>query len=294
MVRTGTSVVELSDAARSRIIALNQILATRSVRVNTPKPASRGSVSGYPTSMIGLCQEDKSSPDALRRSAGVNPFWFFAACVGLSAVVPVSVEPDFHDRSLSRGQKLSRRASEERGCKFFLVLRRVCWPLSRGSFLIEEPDFHLLAQPFQLPRRLSLCFPARVETNQREHPELALLRPVALTARPGRLRVEEILLASPPRSTQRCSYSSPPPENSAAHGRPPRGRPPTSAPPPALRDWHGPSAFPCHRAWPAPGCFAGPSLLPRSASSVNVCCAVLRAACVAPYSRNSSLRYTTR
>ncbi len=41
---------------------------------------------------------------------------------------------DFHDRSLSRGQKLSRRASEERGCKFFLILRRVCWPLSRGSY----------------------------------------------------------------------------------------------------------------------------------------------------------------
>ena len=41
---------------------------------------------------------------------------------------------DFHDRSLSRGQKLSRRASEERGCKSFLILRRVCWPLSRGSY----------------------------------------------------------------------------------------------------------------------------------------------------------------
>src|SRR5258705_12637067 len=40
--------------------------------------------------MIGLCQEGKSSPDALRRSAGVNSFWFFAACVGFSAVVPIS------------------------------------------------------------------------------------------------------------------------------------------------------------------------------------------------------------
>ncbi len=65
---------------------------------------------------------------------------------------------------------------------------------SRGSFLVEEPDFHLLAQPFWLPRRLSLCFPASLETNQRRHPELALLRPVGLTARPGRLGVEEILL----------------------------------------------------------------------------------------------------
>ena len=41
---------------------------------------------------------------------------------------------DFHDRSLSRGQKLSRRATEERGCKSFLILRRVRWPLSRGSY----------------------------------------------------------------------------------------------------------------------------------------------------------------
>src|SRR5882724_9959657 len=43
---------------------------------------------------------------------------------------------DFHDKSLSRGQELSRRASEERGYKFFLILRRVCWPLSRGSYFI--------------------------------------------------------------------------------------------------------------------------------------------------------------
>jgi hypothetical protein len=32
-----------------------------------------------------------------------------------------------------RGQKLSRRASEERGCNFFVILRRVCWTLGRGS-----------------------------------------------------------------------------------------------------------------------------------------------------------------
>src|SRR6266404_8744120 len=53
-------------------------------------------MSGNPTSMIGLCQEGKSSPDALRRSAGTNSFGSLAACVGLSAVVPVSVQPDFH------------------------------------------------------------------------------------------------------------------------------------------------------------------------------------------------------
>src|SRR5690348_15662452 len=102
------------------------------------------------TSMIGLCQEAKSSPDALRRSAGVNPFGFFAACVGLSGVVPIS------DRT-------------------------------RLPFAVSD-------QRVVLNRRLSLCSPASLETYQREHPELALLRPVALTARPGRPRAEEILL----------------------------------------------------------------------------------------------------
>ena len=32
----------------------------------------RSQLTGYPTSMIGLCQEGKGSPDALGRSAGVN------------------------------------------------------------------------------------------------------------------------------------------------------------------------------------------------------------------------------
>jgi hypothetical protein len=49
-----------------------------------------GPLVDYSTSMIGLCQEGKSSPDALGRSAGVNSFRFFSACVGLSAVVPIS------------------------------------------------------------------------------------------------------------------------------------------------------------------------------------------------------------
>jgi hypothetical protein len=39
--------------------------------------------------------------------------------------------------------------------------------------------------------------PASLETNQWKHPELALFRPVALTARPGRPRAEEILLVFP-------------------------------------------------------------------------------------------------
>src|SRR6266403_3891509 len=107
-------------------------------------------MSGNATSMIGPCQEGKGSPDALRRSAGVNSFWFFVACVGLSAVVPLS------DRT-------------------------------RLPFAVSD-------QRVVLNRRLSLCSPASLETNQREHSELALLRPVGLTARPGRPRIEEILL----------------------------------------------------------------------------------------------------
>src|SRR6266481_3168939 len=132
-------------------------------------------MSDNPTSMISLCQEGKSSPGALRRSAGTNPFCFFAACVGLSAVVPI---PD----------------------------------RTRLPFAVSD-------QRVVLNRRLSLCSPASLETNQREHPEFALLRPVGLTARPGRRRAEEILLVRC--STQRCSYWFRSPENSAAHGRPP-------------------------------------------------------------------------
>ena len=111
-------------------------------------------LSGLPTSMIGLCQEGKGSPDALRRSAG---------------------------------------------CKSFLILRRVCWPLSVVPISGRTRlPFAVADQRVVLYRRLSLCSPASLETNQREHPELALLRPVGLTARPGRLRVEEILLLFPP------------------------------------------------------------------------------------------------
>ena len=54
--------------------------------------------------------------------------------------------------------------------------------------------FAVSDQRVVLNRRLSLCSPASLETNQREYLELVLLRPVGLTARPGRPRVEEILL----------------------------------------------------------------------------------------------------
>jgi hypothetical protein len=46
-------------------------------------------MSGNPTSMIGLCQEVKSSPDALREERECRFFFFFSACVGLSAAVSI-------------------------------------------------------------------------------------------------------------------------------------------------------------------------------------------------------------
>jgi hypothetical protein len=74
----------------------------------------------------------------------------------------------------------SRKAGSLR--KFFLILRPVCWPLSRGFYFKIEPDFHLLSQTseWSLHRRLSLCFPASLETYQREHREFTLSRPVRI------------------------------------------------------------------------------------------------------------------
>ncbi len=40
-------------------------------------------------------------------------------------------KPDFHDRSLSRGQKLSRRATEEHGCNSFGFFAACIWLLGR-------------------------------------------------------------------------------------------------------------------------------------------------------------------
>ena len=99
---------------------------------------------------------------------------------------------DFHDRSLSRVKKLSRRASEERGCNFFSDSSAAsCWPLGRGFYSLNRTRLPFAgADGFRPPRRLSLCFPASLETYQREHHELALACPVGLTARPGRPRAE--------------------------------------------------------------------------------------------------------
>ena len=50
-----------------------------------------------PTSMIGLCQEGKSSPDALREERGCEFFSAFSAsCWPLGGGFYSRIEPDFH------------------------------------------------------------------------------------------------------------------------------------------------------------------------------------------------------
>jgi hypothetical protein len=71
---------------------MNRIrLRTLAILVN-PQTGQIGpgtNMDGKATSMIGLCQEGKSSPDALGRSAGVNSLGSSARRVSLSAVVPI-------------------------------------------------------------------------------------------------------------------------------------------------------------------------------------------------------------
>ena len=53
-------------------------------------------MSDYPTSMISPCQEGKSSPDALRRSARNKTLQVLSSRSCLSAVVPRILQPDIH------------------------------------------------------------------------------------------------------------------------------------------------------------------------------------------------------
>src|SRR6266446_8273149 len=86
------SILARSDPLQQRPYTFAQ---TNLWRLQISLAARRRTIhSDYATSMIGPCQEGKGSPDALRRSAGVNSFWFFAACVGFSAVVPLKGSPD--------------------------------------------------------------------------------------------------------------------------------------------------------------------------------------------------------
>jgi len=173
--------------------------------------------------MIGLCQEDKSSPDALGRSAGVNSSGSSARRVGLSAG--------------------------------FLFENRTRLPFAGAALLAAQ--------------KIEFVFPARVETNRRQHQEFTLLRPVGLTARLGRPRAEKTLFVLPV-SGRRTGLLI----NHQKVGLPaihPSSRPLVFWPPPGWHDWHCPSVFPGHTAAPTSGWSAGPSWPLRSAWSANVC-----------------------
>ena len=123
---------------------------------------------------------------------------------------------------------------------------------SRLWFLFDlEPDFHLLAQFFRLPRRLSWCTPASLETFQREHRELTLLRPVAFPARPGRRRAEETLTFRTP--TQRCGFRFLLPGNLVGDDRLLPGTPPACVPRRESPDSGCLSVSPGRRGQPNPG-----------------------------------------
>ena len=98
---------------------------------------------------------------------------------------------------LARGKTSSRRAQEERRCKTLQFFSTSCWPLGRGFYPRIEPDFHLLVQLFWLPRRLSLCFPASLETYRRKHQGLALLRSVGKRQDLAGLALKKLSYAAP-------------------------------------------------------------------------------------------------
>jgi hypothetical protein len=135
--------------------------------------------------------------------------------------IPLVRLPDFHDRSLSRGQKLSRRATEERGCNFFSVSSpRVL--ASRPWFLFEiEPDFHLLSRTSEWSsQKIELEF-SRQSRNLSTGASRAYARsPSRVNGKTWQATRRRNPPGSPPRATQRC-WLSPLPENSAARGPPP-------------------------------------------------------------------------
>src|SRR5579872_2556126 len=128
---------------------------------------------------------------------------------------------DFHDRSLSRGQKLSRRASEERGCKTCLILRRV-FLASQPRFLFQiEPDFHLLTQLFAAAQKIDFVFSRQSRNLSMGALEACASSPSRVNGKTRQATHRKNPPYSLPRSTQRCCCSSLLVENSAAHDRRP-------------------------------------------------------------------------
>jgi hypothetical protein len=119
-------------------------------------------------------------------------------------IAPVHRLPDFHDRSLSRGQKLSRRAAEERGYNFFSV--DACAGLSA-----VVPIGYRTRLPFAVSAReraaqkIEFVFSCQSRNLSKGASGACAPWPSRLTARPGRPHAEKIQSLSP-RLTQRSGF----------------------------------------------------------------------------------------
>jgi hypothetical protein len=82
--------------------------------------------------MISLFQEGKSAP-ARFGGARVQTLGFFTACVGLSAVLPIKLEPDFHLLALQASRGDTECKYYDRDSKGTLAFARMT--RSRPDFL---------------------------------------------------------------------------------------------------------------------------------------------------------------
>ena len=107
-----------------------------------------------------------------------------------------STESHFHDRSVSRGQKLSRRAAEERGCKILSrCSTRVLASRPRVP-IFREPDFHLLSQPRRAAQKIELVISCQSRNFSTEASGASTPSLSRFSARPGRLRIEQFAIRS--------------------------------------------------------------------------------------------------
>ena len=78
------------------------------------------------------------------------------------------------------------------GARFFLISSpRV---LASRPWFLDRTRLPFAGAAFSAAQKIEFVFSCQSRNLSTEHWELALLRPVGLTARPGRLRAEEILL----------------------------------------------------------------------------------------------------
>src|SRR5260370_42713678 len=101
---------------------------------------------------------------------------------------------DIHDKSVSRGQRLSRRAWEKRGKEILQVPQLAFVPLGSGSFSMQNQTSICRLRPTNgLDRRLRLC-PLPVSKQFDGASGAYAPSPSRQLTRPGRQSAKEILL----------------------------------------------------------------------------------------------------